>query len=428
MYIRFPAVVLSLVGVLVALLTRSLTALIVFEAALAVLCLFDALLAPSPKRISAQRSGPTEGHVDENLTHVITLKSTARRRITGTLRDAWPPSVQVTPKYQNFQIPAGGKAELAQTLTPRRRGTRLAEHLTLRTVGPLRLAGRQRSFPQQALLRVLPPFKARKNLPSRLKRLRELEGRTLLLVRGEGTEFDSLREYVPGDDVRAIDWRSSARLGQTLVRTWRPERDRTVVIVVDSGRGGAMRFGEHPAFDAYMESALLLAAVTTRAGDRVHVLALDTQERMRVVDPAPSQVLNRLAQGFADVEPAVTATDWRLASTYLRKAAPHRALVVVLSSLSLGSISDGLQDFIAETAQRHTVIVGSLRREALSFAKPSDAEDAYETAAAARSSLETKALLRALGQQAHVVMSDDEEALPPSVTDAYINLKAAGKL
>ena len=95
-------------------------------------------------------------------------------------------------------------------------------------------------------IRILPPFLSRKHLPSRLAKLRELEGMTPVLIRGQGTEFDSLREYVVGDDVRSIDWRATARRADVVVRTWRPERDRRVVIVLDTGRTSAGRVGVDP--------------------------------------------------------------------------------------------------------------------------------------------------------------------------------------
>ena len=71
-----------------------------------------------------------------------------------------------------------------------------------------------------------------------------MDGRQAIAVRAQGTEFDSLREYVPGDDVRSIDWRASARAADVMVRTWRPERDRQVVLVLDTGRTSAVRFGD----------------------------------------------------------------------------------------------------------------------------------------------------------------------------------------
>src|SRR5699024_11572031 len=92
--------------------------------------------------------------------------------------------------------------------------------------GPLGLAGRQRTMSAPWTVRVLPPFHSRRHLPGKLSRLRELEGQHTAMVRGQGSEFDSLRDYVRGDDVRSIDWRATARGQGVVVRTWRPERDR----------------------------------------------------------------------------------------------------------------------------------------------------------------------------------------------------------
>lgn len=117
------------------------------------------------------------------------------------------------------------------------------------------LAARQVSLANHGVLRVLPPFNSRKHLPSRLARLRELDGATRLMVRGQGTEFDSLREYVRGDDVRSIDWRATARRQDLVVQTWRPERDRRVVIVIDTGRTSAARVADETRLDTAIESA-----------------------------------------------------------------------------------------------------------------------------------------------------------------------------
>src|SRR6478735_9309587 len=104
---------------------------------------------------------------------------------------------------------------------------------------------------------------------------------TPVLIRGPGTEFDSLREYVIGDDVRAIDWRATARRGDVVVRTWRPERDRRVMIVLDTARTSAVRVLDAPRIDASIEAALLLAALAGRAGDRVELVAYDRRVRAR---------------------------------------------------------------------------------------------------------------------------------------------------
>ena len=242
-------------------------------AVLLAICLVDVGLAGSPRKLVLTRDGDTSVRLGNTAQVELTVANPGRR-VRGTLRDAWPPSAGVHEPRRPLDVPAGERRRLTIRLTPTRRGDRHADRVTVRSVGPLGFAGRQGAHRVPWTLRALPPFNSRKHLPSRLARLRELDGRTALLVRGQGTEFDSLRDYVPGDDVRSIDWRATARRSGVVVRTWRPERDRQVAIVIDSGRLSAGRVGDAPRLDHAMDAALLLAALATRAGDRVQPAGL----------------------------------------------------------------------------------------------------------------------------------------------------------
>ena len=199
---------------------------------------------------------------------------------------------------------------MTTALLPTRRGDRPADRVTVRSVGPLGLAARQGSHEVPWRVRVLPAFTSRRHLPSRLARLRELDGRTAVMVRGQGTEFDSLREYVDGDDVRSIDWRATARAAEVVVRTWRPERDRRVLLVLDSGRTAAGRVGDAPRLDAAMDAALLLAALAARAGDRVDLLAYDRRVRARVEGVTGSGLLPALVTAMAPLDATLVETDY----------------------------------------------------------------------------------------------------------------------
>ena len=257
-------------------------------------CLLDVLGAPSPRslRLSREVSGPIRA--DQSTEATVRLTNTTKRHMLLDVRDAWPPSLRPAPSRHRIRLRPGHSERVSTTLSPTRRGTRHADMITIRSWGPLHLGARQVSFEAPVSLSALPEFKARVLLPSRLARLHELEGTTPTTLRGAGTEFDSLRAYVIGDDPRDIDWRASARSTELMVRQWRPERDRHVLIVVDCGRASSALLGapEHeevdsialgraPRLDSSIETALLLAALADRAGDKVHVLALDSQVRAR---------------------------------------------------------------------------------------------------------------------------------------------------
>jgi Uncharacterized conserved protein (some members contain a von Willebrand factor type A (vWA) domain) len=168
----------------------------------------DLALAGSPAALQFARDVPLRLRLGESGRARLAVANGGRRAVRGSLRDAWEPSAGARPNRHRIALRAGDRAVLETTLTPVRRGERRAVHVTVRSFGPLRMVARQRTVPVRGLVRVLPPFNSRKHLPSRLARLRELDGRTSVLVRGQGTEFDSLREYVRGDDVRSLDWRA----------------------------------------------------------------------------------------------------------------------------------------------------------------------------------------------------------------------------
>jgi uncharacterized protein (DUF58 family) len=224
-------------------------------------------------------------------------------------------------------------------------------------------------------VRVLPPFTSRKHLPSRLLQLRETDGRTPVLVRGQGSEFDSLREYVIGDDVRSIDWRATARRSDVVVRTWRPERDRHVVIVLDTSRTSAGRVGDEPKLDSAMDAALLL---TRRLLARVR----------------------------------------------------RRSLIVLLTSLDTASINEGLLPELRQLTRKHTVILASVadpRIAELATAR-GDANAVFAAASAELALSVRRHTADELGRIGVEVVDAVPDSFAPALADKYLALKAQGRL
>jgi uncharacterized protein (DUF58 family) len=390
----------------------------------------DLALAGSPLRVSVAREAVPSVRLGERVDAPIVLTNHGRRRVRGLARDAWQPSAGAGGVRHRIDLGAGRARRLVTPLQPVRRGDRTTRNVVVRSLGPLRLAARQASLPAPGSVRVLPEFRSRKHLPGKLARLRELEGRTALHIRGQGTEFDSLRDYVDGDDVRSIDWRASARRRQVVVRTWRPERDRRVLLVLDTSRTSAGRVGDEPRLDAAMDAALLLAALASRAGDRVDLLAMDRRVRARVEGASRSDLLPRLVTAMAPLEADLVEADWTaIAGTILGRAA-QRALVVLLTPLESAAIEEGLLPVLPRLAQRHRVVVASVadpRVEEMAAGR-GDAYAVYGAAAAARSGLERAAVTAELGRLDVDVVDAPPEHLPPRLADRYLALKAAGLL
>lgn len=430
MFLTGRAVVLTAVGALAILLAPSTTTALLWLALVAGACAVDALLAASPRAAEVSRDVTASVRLGEAARSTLTVRNPGRRPLRALVRDAWAPSAGAAANRHRVVVPAGERRRVTTALAPTRRGRRDADFVTVRATGPLGLAGRQASLEVPGSLLVLPPFHSRRHLPSRLARLREMDGRTAVLVRGQGTEFDSLREYVIGDDVRSIDWRATARAGDVVVRTWRPERDRRVLVVVDTGRLSAVRLGDETRLDAQIEAALLLAALASHAGDRVDVVAVDTAVRARIAGQTGPRLMSALATALADVEPTLAETDWTRVAAVVRESLSQRALVVLLTALEPANLGNGLLVAAQALARDHTVVVASALDPAGArlVEDRSDTEALHRAAAAERAALEREAAETRLRNRAVEVVEAPSADLPPDLADAYLRLKRAGRL
>jgi uncharacterized protein (DUF58 family) len=399
----------------------------------------DAALAASPKMLNITRGGATSARLGEQLDATLRIRNDGTRRLHGQLRDAWPPSACAEPYSQAIAISSGKAETVVTSLRPVRRGDQHSAGVTVRSIGPLGLAGRQRTLAIPGQFRILPPFLSRKHLPSRLARLREIDGLLPVLIRGQGTEFDSLREYVVGDDVRSIDWRATARRADVVVRTWRPERDRRVVIVLDTGRTSAGRVGVDPTaldpagwprLDWSMDAALLLAALASRAGDHVDFLAHDRTTRAAVFGASRTEVLAQLVGAMAPLEPALIESDASAMVATVHRRVRRQSLLVLLTDLNASALDEGLMPLLPQLSARHQVIVAAVadpRIEQLAAGR-ADAAQVYDAAAAERSRNDRRAIARRLRHTGVEVVDAPPEEIAPALADRYLAMKAAGRL
>lgn len=400
------------------------------------------------------RGGPTQVRLGESVTVRLTVTNRSNRHLRAVVRDGWVPSAGAEGPYAHDVDAGPGETRAIDTrLTPTRRGDRPAARVTVRSYGPIGLAYRQtgRRLAAKATPRwtvtALPPFTSRRFLPEKLSRLRIIDGQVVTRGRGQGTEFDSLRDYVIGDDVRSIDWRGSARREHVAVKQWRPERDRRVLCVLDTGRTSAGRVGTvapgapdqvgegdplagEPRLDAAIDAALLLAALASHADDRVDLLACDTEVRSSVSTSVKRTLLPRLTKALAGLQPALVETDFGRVVAEVLRLERKRALVVLFTTLDPGALGEGLLPVLPQLVAKHTVIVAAVHDpslEALAAGRGTAAQ--LHTAAAAEKALAELARVRAALTRAGVQVVDaPAHRFASDVADLYLSLKAAGRL
>ncbi len=425
---RLPALIL--IGLVAVVLEPSRATVLIWVGLSLAVTLLDLALAASPRQLDLQREPVGQVRLGTAGASTLRVTNTGGRTLRGVVRDAWQPSAGAGRDRHRVRLAPGELVRLTTALVPSRRGDRLADQVTVRSFGPLGLGARQRSFAVGGAIRALPPFDSRKHLPSRLATLRQLDGRSAVRVRGQGTEFDSLRDYVDGDDVRSIDWRASARRQHVVVRTWQPERDRRVILVLDTSRTSAGRVDDTPRLDSAMDAALLLAALASRAGDRVDLIAGDRWVRARVTGASRTTLLADLVQAMAPLQPALLEASWPTLAAAIADTSRRRALVVLLTALEPAVIEESLLPTLASLTMHHQVVLASVSDPALSemVERRGSAAEVYDAAAAERAQalrLRTAAVLGRLGVG---VVDASPQELPPRLADHYLTLKSQGLL
>ncbi|MHA3701016.1 DUF58 domain-containing protein [Jatrophihabitans sp. YIM 134969] len=386
----------------------------------------DLALAAPVARIAAERrpAGPTR--LGELTTATVAVRNGSRRTARLRLRDRWVPSAGADPAVSRWRLAAGETRELTTALRPTRRGRRPAVEVAVASLGPLGVAGRQRRRPLPGAALVLPAFPSRRLIPAKLARLRELEGSVTARRAGRGTEFDALRAYVPGDDATAVDWRATARSTGVVVRTFRPEQDRRVLVVLDTGRGSAARLGDEPRLDAAIDAALLLVAVVTRAGDRAGLVAVDRETQASLGVAGGRDRLRRASALTAGLEPRLVETDPTAVLGAVSTVAGRRALVVLFTALDEGPRA-ATTAVVRGLVRDHTLVVAAVtdpvadRAAAAVRADGAEPADAYLAAAATLQAEQRADFARRLQALGARVVEAPPDTFAGAVTDAYLD-------
>jgi uncharacterized protein (DUF58 family) len=435
-------VVLVAAGALLAPLGGAML-VIAWDVALLVAATVDWGRCPRPAQVRVVRDAPdvltrgTTGRV------TWTVTNPARHRLHVALADELDAALGAATRRARLVVPPRGRAHAGVDVRPARRGRFDLREVTLRVAGPWQLIARQRRRPLRHRLTVLPPFRSQAATELRLRRARQLLlGERAVRIRGTGLEFDALREYTVDDEVRRIDWAATARAPHAVVRTYRAERNQTVLLLVDCGRTMAARVGAAttgapgetaaiPRLEHAMDAAQAITRLATGMGDQVGMVAF--ADRVLALLPPRRQAdqLGRVTAELATVRPALAESDYRAAFVAALERFPRRALLLVLTELASEATTETLEPALGLLRRRHLVVVGAVRDpvvERWRRARATTVEQTYRRAAAV-GALDRRAdvaiRLRAAGA---TVVDASPGRLAARLSDVYLDTKASGRL
>lgn len=399
---------------------------------LVALALADAAAAPRAGSVTVERDLPEVLTLGAVGTLTWNVGNGTGRSVTVAVADELAPSLGAGTRRFRLRLRAGEQAEVRTSLVPRRRGRFEPSTVVVRVDGPLGLASRQHTRSLPGVLRVYPPFRSRNEAELRINRARILEvGLRSAQGRGGGTEFDQLREYTVDDEFRRIDWAATARTGRPIVRTYRAERNQTVINLLDNGRIMAGRVDGVARVEHAMDAVMMLTAVATRLGDRCGLVAFDREVRAVVPPGHGRDQLGRVTEAMYELEPVLAESDYRGAFTRTLARFRRRALLVVYTDLVEAAVGETLLPALPLIVRSHLVVVAAVQDPDVvrwATATPADAAGAYRKAAAVAALEErrrTTARLRGLGA---TVVDAPAGRMAPLLADAYLKVKATGRL
>ena len=254
-----------------------------------------------------------------------------------------------------------GETRVPVALSPLRRGTALVETAWLRWSGPLGLVSRTAPVVIDCPVDATPNLRAVRQLAARFASQEQRTGLRIERYMGDGTEFDSLREFMPGFDRRSIDWKSSARHTKLLARDYRAERDRQVIVAIDTGHLMAESLEGLPRLDHAIHAGLLLAFYSARAGDRVGLFAFDDKPGAFSAPRSGAAAFRTLLKVSAGLRYSEGETNFTLGLTQLMQKLTRRSLVVVMTDFTDSVTAELMMDNLSRLAARHLVVFVSLR-------------------------------------------------------------------
>ncbi len=363
---------------------------------------------------------------------IYRLSREGRPAVT-TILDELPEELGGDLVIGEIRIGAGQPREVAREITPLRRG--------VFETGPLYVAWRSRLglFQFRTAARagastvVFPPAsaaQARAGLTHRS--LQEQLGVRPRAARGEGTEIESMREYVPGDDPRHVDWHASARRGRLIVRQHQTERRHTVMIAVDTGRLMAAQVEYASKLDHALECAIALARACGEFGDRVGFVAFDRELRAMLRPRSGPRGVGALIDASARLPHFPYEPDYRVMVETLAHYQKKRALVVVLTDFVEGSASRELESYLNVLARRHLVLLVALRDRILAQldarAPGITREQLYRRLALQDLAVEREAALARIARFGAQTLDLDPARVTAPVLNRYLAIRQAALL
>ena len=359
-------------------------------------------------------------------------RNAARRRAALRVREVRPDLLGGLQAPRAVTVRPRAEARETVAVVPVRRGRETAGAFVVDSIGPLGLGRRRHTMSLPWDVAVYPPLVSMRLRASvsQARRRRE-QGLRPIRQLGEGRLFESLREWVPGDDLRHIDWKATAKRRKVITRQYEAERRQQVLLVLDTGRLLTAEIAGVSRLDYVVQAALELAYAAVQHDDNVGVMTFADGVRHFVAPQRGRLGLKRVLDVLTVVEPKLVEPDYPGAFRYLAARNRKRALTVLFTDVIDRFASDALVANVASLRPRHLPLAVTLRNpeiDAVAGVRPTAARDAFRKAAAEELLHAREEALGHMRRAGVIVLDVPPERAAQAVVAQYLDLKRRGRL
>jgi uncharacterized protein (DUF58 family) len=405
--------------------------------------LLDGLRLPAAGKLTASRSWSNAPALDSETEIELTIENRGRTILDCRLVDDLPPALVAEPETLRLIAFPGVPARLRYRVEPKERGDFETGWLYVRYRSPLGLTERWARAPLTQTVRVYPALRTGEEQQIFLARSRQIDLQLRhARQRGLGRDFESLREYREGDDLRDICWTATARRGSPITRQYQTERSQPVWIVLDCGRLMRARVAAaapgraalpvteparvHSKLDHACTTAVALAQLALYSGDRVGLLAYGQGIQQRLLPGRGAAHLRQLIESLAQVRAEGGEADHLRATATLNRLQPRRSLILWVTDLAETAMRPEVIDGALQLLKRHVLLFVAMAQpevELIAEARPKDVDQMFRAAAAQEMAGRRELLLARLHEQGALTLDLNPEALTSSVLNQYLTVK-----
>ena len=416
-------------------------AMLLWDALILLAALLDGLRLPAPATLTASRTWLSTPSLGNTVEIELSIAHPNPILLDCTLTDDLPPQLLETPAIQKLRAYPRQPATVRYSVQPRERGDVQAGQLYIRYRSPLGLISLWAVAPLTQPVRIYPELRSAEEQSLFLAKSRKIDLQLRQMrYRGLGREFESLREYRPGDDLRDVCWTASARRGELVTRQFQAERSQSVWIVLDTGRLMRARVKDEAShstphtshsssytkLDYACSTAVALAQLAQFSGDKVGLLGYGRRIQQQLLPNRGAAHMRQFLESLAQLEAERSESDHLRATAILGRLQPRRGLILWITDLAESAMRPEVIDGAAQLLHRHVVLFVAMAQPevaAIARAIPETVEEMFRGAAAQEKASRRELLLARLRDQGAITMDTLPSQMTASVLNHYLSIK-----